>query len=587
MRLYYLKILPAKEFSMHIRARGILFILGVVIFGLPMGIEATDFRNDLALLYSRGGPERTRQMELIAGRYSIGVSGGVEDINIIRSINPDFLWFAYNSVQDNYVSGNSTFEHDYVMARADEMGINPEINYLHYQDDTRVILEGDTLFIPGWGGGSASSEEEARLPVYWKNKSRIAVNYSNEYSRLFHKEFACSVLSALPEGSNAGYYSGIFWDNSACQLWNVGRIVSGGHVAEHPDHAHVDSLDIVDDNWYWTQLKTFHREFMDTLAISSGWSPDGLPKYSMLNIANSWDDDYAESGVSDYLVKEFCFNPVRNWASYIPASYTEDSLAAAHDVHYVYMPRPYTQLNGYLGSYTYKETLLGGLCWFYITSSESAYIYQQGTNAPGSAAWDTLVWCGAMDYDVGEPLERGYRTAQTGIDGRGYEYTVFTRNYQHATIYLRPRGRWDQHIDDSTEITVNIDRLLRELMPDGGYGQPTTSITFRNGQGRIMIPIDNTPNVPSNFSLSVNPNPFKSSTTINYSMDDNSESQSSFIKLTIYNLAGQKVTTLVDQSRSPGRYSVCWEASGLASGIYFARLNIGDNSITKKIVLVK
>jgi hypothetical protein len=112
-------------------------------------------------------------------------------------------------------------------------------------------------------------------------------------------------------------------------------------------------------------------------------------------------------------------------------------------------------------------------------------------------------------------------------------------------------------------------------------------IYFKKGQINYTGVNDDPPNVPSGLSLSVNPNPFNSSTTINYSIDSKSNSQSSKIKLTIYNLTGQEVATLVDRQHAPGTYTVTWEASGHASGIYFARLTTGNKSATEKMVLVK
>ena len=85
-------------------------------------VQATDFRRDCFPIYSAGGTERARQDTLIAQRGSVGFSGRVSDYNIIRAINPDFKWFLYISVEDNYVKNNATNEHDYVVARAIEDG---------------------------------------------------------------------------------------------------------------------------------------------------------------------------------------------------------------------------------------------------------------------------------------------------------------------------------------------------------------------------------------------------------------------------------------------------------------------------------
>jgi len=64
-------------------------------------------------------------------------------------------------------------------------------------------------------------------------------------------------------------------------------------------------------------------------------------------------------------------------------------------------------------------------------------------------------------------------------------------------------------------------------------------------------------------------------------------SVSSIIELSIYNLLGQKVTTLVSKKQLPGHYKTEWNASGFASGIYIYRLQTGNHSMMKKCLLIK
>ena len=59
------------------------------------------------------------------------------------------------------------------------------------------------------------------------------------------------------------------------------------------------------------------------------------------------------------------------------------------------------------------------------------------------------------------------------------------------------------------------------------------------------------------------------------------------VELSIYNLLGQKVATLVSMKQAAGSYQVVWNASGLPSGIYYYRLQAGDFIQTKKLMLLK
>lgn len=85
------------------------------------------------------------------------------------------------------------------------------------------------------------------------------------------------------------------------------------------------------------------------------------------------------------------------------------------------------------------------------------------------------------------------------------------------------------------------------------------------------------------FSLSQNyPNPFNPTTSINYSLNE-----SGLVTLTVYNLQGQMVTELVNESKARGEYSVTWDASNVASGIYYYRLQSNENVLTQKMMLIK
>ena len=86
---------------------------------------------------------------------------------------------------------------------------------------------------------------------------------------------------------------------------------------------------------------------------------------------------------------------------------------------------------------------------------------------------------------------------------------------------------------------------------------------------------------PNQFALYPNyPNPFNPSTTIRYTIPKSSE-----VTLTIYNLLGREIETLVNKTRTPGEYSVIWNGQDHPSGIYICHLQAGDFMETRKLVL--
>jgi hypothetical protein len=94
---------------------------------------------------------------------------------------------------------------------------------------------------------------------------------------------------------------------------------------------------------------------------------------------------------------------------------------------------------------------------------------------------------------------------------------------------------------------------------------------------------------PLKFSLSQNfPNPFNPSTVIRYSIPVGAIHESPLhVTLKVYNVLGQEIATLVNKELKPGSYEASWEAGGMASGVYFYRLQAGSFVETRKLVLLR
>ena len=85
------------------------------------------------------------------------------------------------------------------------------------------------------------------------------------------------------------------------------------------------------------------------------------------------------------------------------------------------------------------------------------------------------------------------------------------------------------------------------------------------------------------YELSQNyPNPFNPTSTINYQLP-----QTGHVTLKVYDILGKEVATLVDEQKAQGRYSVNFDASRLASGVYIYRIQVNDYVSSKKMLLVK
>lgn len=99
----------------------------------------------------------------------------------------------------------------------------------------------------------------------------------------------------------------------------------------------------------------------------------------------------------------------------------------------------------------------------------------------------------------------------------------------------------------------------------------------------VTTDIEEEQSVSKTFVLDQNyPNPFNPSTTISYSVPEQTE-----VQIKVYDLLGEEVTTLVNENKSAGQYSVRWNASSLSSGVYFYRITAGSFVETKQMLLVK
>jgi len=117
---------------------------------------------------------------------------------------------------------------------------------------------------------------------------------------------------------------------------------------------------------------------------------------------------------------------------------------------------------------------------------------------------------------------------------------------------------------------------------NGTYYYRLKQVDF-NGAFAYSDIIDVDVAAPINYALEQNyPNPFNPSTVISYSIPQNS-----FVTLKVYDIIGNEVATLVNQTQSAGKYDVRFDASGLSNGVYFYTIKADNFTSTKKMILMK
>jgi len=190
---------------------------------------------------------------------------------------------------------------------------------------------------------------------------------------------------------------------------------------------------------------------------------------------------------------------------------------------------------------------------------------------------------------------------------KGQEYMLFDfyhGNYPSYTTYPEidiarvttnveitvPAGHFTNCVDIYFPRSFNDESIGYVFAPGVGivrwYGPfyAPTSLVHAVVNGKLISSVDMTSaGVPSEFTLEQNyPNPFNPSTTVKYELP-----RTSHVNLSVFDILGREVSVLVNDKRDSGVYEVNFDASNLASGVYFYRLQAGDYVATKRLLLLK
>jgi|WetSurSiteA1Bulk_404760.scaffolds.fasta_scaffold03842_2 hypothetical protein len=149
----------------------------------------------------------------------------------------------------------------------------------------------------------------------------------------------------------------------------------------------------------------------------------------------------------------------------------------------------------------------------------------------------------------------------------------------HIMLLTLGKGITQNQVVSDTAWHIDIAPTVGELLDFQTPLSHGTSLLEKTTE----IPGDDNGKYSPGFELVQNfPNPFNPSTEITFSIP-----QKTFVNLSVYNLLGEQITTLVNEEKESGTISVNFDASGLPSGIYFYKLMVGSFTETKKMILNK
>ena len=166
---------------------------------------------------------------------------------------------------------------------------------------------------------------------------------------------------------------------------------------------------------------------------------------------------------------------------------------------------------------------------------------------------------------------------KVGNDEIGAGAFVSSATVSSYSQFTVPKFYSDPRTPDSAFIAIYVVDTLAFFPSIGSYAL----VDYLNFGGTVGIePLELT---ASSYALKQNyPNPFNPQTNIEYSIPERS-----YVDLSIYNLLGEKIATLVYEEQSPGIYRATFDGKNLPSGIYIARLQANNYIKTIKMTLIK
>ncbi|MFH1686377.1 MAG: C1 family peptidase [bacterium] len=302
----------------------------------------------------------------------------------------------------------------------------------------------------------------------------------------------------------------------------------------------------------------------------------------------SWGGTCGYGTESGYFTIAYGSANIGQWSSFIKEY---QDYAGTGDLYYL-------DDGGWTTSYGYSNTTGYGLCEFILASDQYITRVEFWTN---DVTTDVDIWL--YDDFNGSTLSNLLASKlDTSFSEAGYHSVALPSPPQVAsgeTVYAMVK--FTNTIDNFPVIcdyTAPVAAGSSWLSYSGASGSWTdmatiqvpcevairirTSPTLALGVGDIELPL------PDDFELGYNyPNPFNPATTISYSLEEKAA-----VQVIVYNVLGQKVRTLVDSEQTVGEHEIVWDGRAdndaeAGTGIYFYRIQVGEQSQVKKMLLLR
>jgi hypothetical protein len=521
-------------------------------------------RDDGAVVYINGKEVFRSNMQDAIINFDTFASGSVSDDgeNTFNSysVDPSFLEDGNNVIgveihQANLTSSDISFDLYFVGTK-------------NYTNDVTIISTDVILnYHPLSDSKLAVLFEKSNAPLSPVAISEIhyhPVNGENyEYIEL------CNIADTSVNFSGFSFVNGIEFKFPQGVFINPGEYIVLSKISENYSHLECQCFQ-------WTEGNLADDGELIILLYDNGLIADSVNYSSKF----PWPEEANGTGLSLELKRPFLDNSLpENWQG----SYSEGGSPGKTNIRVINE----LYINEFLASNqtTNKDEYFENNDWIELYNSGTAPIDISGlflsddTNRPGMWQIPTI-----SSYITTIQPDSFLIFWADGDTVQGPLHLNFQLNREGESISLA------QIVDSNT---IFIDSLTyNKQISDISYGRFTdgSSIwhSFSNptpGFSNIYTTaVEHTILKPGSYNLEQNfPNPFNPSTMINYQI-----SKTCNVELSIYNLLGQKVATLVSMKQQAGRYKIEWNALEFSSGVYFYRLSTSTGFVqTKKLILIR
>jgi hypothetical protein len=291
---------------------------------------------------------------------------------------------------------------------------------------------------------------------------------------------------------------------------------------------------------------------------------------------------------------------------------TSDSYSASVAVSGSLVHVSWTDFHDGNGEIYYKRSTDAGVTWGADTRLTNNPAYSIYPSVAVSSSFVHVVWYENRDDNYEVYYKRsidggitwGADTRLTNNSDSSWHPTVAVSGSVVHIVWTDNReGNREIFYKRSTDggVSWGVDTRLTNNLSDSRLSSIAVSGSFvhvvwrdnRDGNSEIYYKRNPTGNtigiknisseIPSSYSLQQNyPNPFNPATNIKFAIPKNE-----FVKITVFDMLGKEIETLVNEQLAPGTYETNWNASNYPSGVYFYKLSAGDFSETKKMLLLK